>query len=309
MSVQPFLLQRSAAQSAGISLVRNVLKKNSFPEGVTTRELYKLVTQEPPPENFTPFPVNVLGPQPAGPKMPKGRSPPNAKPRVLLSNRPEFPEHPIRSIRYFCKVPRSLNFLCLHVSRFLKEYVLPHLQGQGEIEMKRMPRALDTVVDPGTTKKERLAAARLLNNWAWKVIPPEERRTPPPPPKTKDIVGTEVGVGDDISHLNRRRTKARAGKVSRQVTKMKLYQNYKEERDQLLAKVEKNPYTLKKVSQSLYNNPDSDIGSMVWHEEQVRREMPKKFWADQPIEGAKAHGRLNRLRKHLAWNQPDILNR
>lgn len=195
--------------------------------------------------------------------------------------------------------------LCLHTSRFLKEYILPHLQGNHEITMSYTHKAADP--NAATTKKARLAASR--HNWSWKVIPPEERPIPPAPPKAKNVVGTEVGVGEDVSHLNRRRTRARVAKVSKQVKHMKNYKAYAAERDSLLSKIEKNPYTLKKVSKALHDNPDADVSYLSVSEEIARQNLPKQFWQDQPIEGEKAQTRLKHIRKHLAWRQPDILNR
>lgn len=44
---------------------------------------------------------------------------------------------------------------------------------------------------------------------------------PPKPKKEPKVFGTEVGVGEDWSHLNKRRQRAREGKVTRDVVWMK----------------------------------------------------------------------------------------
>lgn len=41
------------------------------------------------------------------------------------------------------------------------------------------------------------------------------------PPPAKEVYGREVGVGLDVSHLNKRRQRARVEKVSAAVMKMK----------------------------------------------------------------------------------------
>ena len=50
--------------------------------------------------------------------------------------------------------------------------------------------------------------------WAWKPKAPQN----PPKPKPEPVVfGKEVGVGEDWSHLNRRRKRAREASVSRDI--------------------------------------------------------------------------------------------
>ena len=55
--------------------------------------------------------------------------------------------------------------------------------------------------------------------WVWKL-----KARPPPPPEPKQekrMFGAEVGVGEDWSHLNKRRQRARKEKVARDVTWLK----------------------------------------------------------------------------------------
>jgi hypothetical protein len=75
------------------------------------------------------------------------------------------------------------------------------------------------------------------NVWLWKMKAP-----PPPPPeakKEKPVFGTEVGVGEDWSHLNKRRQRAREGKVARDVTWLKDLINIREEQTALQNAAEK----------------------------------------------------------------------
>lgn len=63
--------------------------------------------------------------------------------------------------------------------------------------------------------------------WLWKL-----RAPPPPPPEPKKeapVFGTEVGVGEDWSHLNKRRQRAREDKVARDVTWLKDLANIRRE--------------------------------------------------------------------------------
>lgn len=47
------------------------------------------------------------------------------------------------------------------------------------------------------------------------------KQLPPKPKKEYKVFGTEVGVGEDWSHLNKRRRRAREGKVERDVAWLK----------------------------------------------------------------------------------------
>ena len=73
--------------------------------------------------------------------------------------------------------------------------------------------------------------------WLWRA-----RERPPPPPepkKAKPVFGAEVGVGEDWSHLNKRRQRAREGKVARDVTWLKDLQKIRRERAALENAAEK----------------------------------------------------------------------
>lgn len=73
--------------------------------------------------------------------------------------------------------------------------------------------------------------------WLWRA-----RARPPPPPepkKPKPTFGAEVGVGEDWSHLNKRRQRAREGKVARDVTWLRDLQNIRRERAALEKAAEK----------------------------------------------------------------------
>ncbi len=101
--------------------------------------------------------------------------------------------------------------------------VLPSLEGQHEIQTVMQPRTgIHPEPDLSNLRPVRRKQRNALNNeFVWKVIPPEERRKPQPPPHQKAVIGTEVGVGLDTSHLNKRRQRARVKKVTEAVLKLK----------------------------------------------------------------------------------------
>ena len=55
VKINPFLRQRADALSAGIAIVRKILRNHSFPEGFTTKQIYELAQDYPAPPNFKPF--------------------------------------------------------------------------------------------------------------------------------------------------------------------------------------------------------------------------------------------------------------
>ncbi|KAF8970236.1 hypothetical protein BDZ97DRAFT_1914915 [Flammula alnicola] len=119
----PFLRQRVTAQAAGISIVRNILKREEFPNGFTTKQLYRLAVKEPAPQGFEPYPL-APPTQPAQPKRSsKGKN--TRKPVVggVSDVYPPHPDHPIRSVK------------------FLKAHILPNLEGNLEIKMIRQPKS------------------------------------------------------------------------------------------------------------------------------------------------------------------------
>jgi len=203
IQINPFLQQRAAALSAGVALVRQILKENSFPNGFTTKQLYGLAQNYPPPTDFPPFVTSTLTAK-KGPAVPR-------------------PEHPVRSIRSGHCLLSTRYFFVDSCNRFLKTMVLPSLEGQNEIQTVVQPRT-GTHPEPDLSnlrpvrQKQRNASNK---EFVWKVIPPEERRKPQPPPQQKALIGTEVGVGLDTSHLNKRRQRARVKKVTEAVLKLK----------------------------------------------------------------------------------------
>ncbi|TFK41688.1 hypothetical protein BDQ12DRAFT_678344, partial [Crucibulum laeve] len=103
---------------------------------------------------------------------------------------PPHLEHPIRSMAY------------------LKNTVLPVLEGNviQKVEMARKKGATSTT-----------------SVWKWKAVDKSTLPKPRIPQPPKKIFGSEVGVGEDWSHLNKRRRRARYGKVRRDVEALKAH--------------------------------------------------------------------------------------
>lgn len=217
---------------AAIQLVRSILTDSPSP--LTTKQIYEeAVRRETGREYPQPPTVNASAPQPQ--KF--------LKKRGVVFKPPPTPPHPenaIRSVRcVLCTTPVSeADVPGVHTScRYLKTVVLPHMQEKiQEIEKFHTSKSLSD-----EEKQHRLAtmskAARkakgdllptVTDVWLWKM-----KARPPPPlePKTKKpAFGVEVGVGMDWSHLNKRRQRAREGKVARDVTWLKDLVNIRRER-------------------------------------------------------------------------------
>ncbi|KDR72612.1 hypothetical protein GALMADRAFT_252763 [Galerina marginata CBS 339.88] len=256
----PFLLQRFQAQSAGIAIVRDILKRESFPNGFTTAQLYKLAMQAPPPANFQPYPLGRRPPPPPTPK-PHKKKIYNQKPKPEDSYPPN-PDHPIRSVR------------------FLKEYILPFLRGANEITITQQPTAKTLTAqeadDAPKTKKQRLQLTKSQVEFVWKVVPPENRVKVSAPPPEKLVVGREVGVGGNVSHLNKRRMLARAGKISREVDRMKAYNQFSETRDGLLSRLRDDPELNLEMAEAVENSAETDLPSLLAMETQLGKGRPRQ---------------------------------
>ncbi|PIL27332.1 hypothetical protein GSI_10479 [Ganoderma sinense ZZ0214-1] len=107
----------------------------------------------------------------------------------------------------------------IHSMRYLKKVVLPDLEQRGQVEKVHTKRPLSgeeaAKFQANLTKGKKTAAVPEYN-WLWlwqlKAAVPEK-----PPRPEKKAFGAEVGVGEDWSHLNKRRQRARQEKVGRDV--------------------------------------------------------------------------------------------
>jgi len=104
----------------------------------------------------------------------------------------------------------------------LKKQILPVLEGRHEIKKVQMPKhSIASELASAATKKGKGGAKEEKLGFYWTAVPEAERPVRQAPPPPKKVVGREVGVGLDVSHLNKRRQRARVGKITRNVNKMK----------------------------------------------------------------------------------------
>ncbi|KAI0075989.1 hypothetical protein K474DRAFT_1708592 [Panus rudis PR-1116 ss-1] len=166
-----------------LDIVRNIVAAN--PEPLTTHELWKLVVREEAPQHGTSIKVDHT---------------------QATSTEPPYPSHEIRSISY------------------LKHTVLPELMRRDELKKVHTVRTLTQEEIEQRLKnlsKHARQASKLTTTtdvWKW------QRKTPAPPPAPRpepEVFGKEVGVGEDWSHLNKRRRRAREEKVERDVQWMR----------------------------------------------------------------------------------------
>lgn len=110
--------------------------------------------------------------------------------------------------------------------RYLKTVVLPELERRKEIQQLRLK--LELTQEELNERLAHMSKAQRkvtednlkagLGMFVWR------RRAPVPTPKAKperEVFGKEVGVGEDWSHLNKRRQRAREDSVRRDVRWMK----------------------------------------------------------------------------------------
>jgi hypothetical protein len=129
--------------------------------------------------------------------------------------------------------------------RYLKRVVLPDLVNSKKVEKFCTKRTLSQAeidhrlqtVTKAARKEQAVSLAAPRNTWLWRTT------TPPPPPKPmptstlskSELLGlprltaADVGVGEDWSHLNKRRQRARKEKVQRDLKWMWTLQAAKRE--------------------------------------------------------------------------------
>ncbi|KAI0937631.1 hypothetical protein AcW1_001535 [Taiwanofungus camphoratus] len=146
-----------------------------------------------------------------------GNSQPNSSVATTSESTPQppYPSHEIRSMNY------------------LKTVVLPSLVHTHDVEKvhsiheltsEELEQRLQTM-----TKSSRKAQASLsasIDTWRWQL---RAHKPTPPKPREKPVFGTEVGVGADWTHLNKRRQNARLLKVTRDVRWLRRLGNAKAE--------------------------------------------------------------------------------
>jgi len=210
---------KTTPERAAIRLVRSILTDTSSP--LTTKEIYEEAVRRETGQEYPHPPTVIAGVSAQQPVKKRGvvRKPPPT---------PPHPENAVRSMRY------------------LKTVVLPHMRDKvQEVEKFHTNRTLSgeeiqhrlATMSKSARKAKGDSLPTTSSVWLWKL-----RARPPPPPepkKEKLVFGAEVGVGEDWSHLNKRRRRAREEKVARDVTWLKDLANVNREREALEMAAEK----------------------------------------------------------------------
>ena len=115
-----------------------------------------------------------------------------------------------------------------HARSYLKRTILEDLVRTGDIEKVHIKQELSpaeieqrkaTMSKAHAKKKFVTALSQPVSTWMWQLV--DKSKESPFDSTKKDadeeVFGAEVGVGEDWSHLNKRRRRAREGKVARDV--------------------------------------------------------------------------------------------
>ncbi|KAG0707208.1 hypothetical protein DFH29DRAFT_1076467 [Suillus ampliporus] len=199
-------------------LVRSVIVSSTTP--LSTKDIYNLA-------------VKQIGIQPISDQSPEYSVPKTEHPTIVRgftrqpSTRPPHPEHPVRSLQYLKRVvlPDLVN------SKDVEKFCTKQTLSQAEIEHR-----LQTVTK-AARKEQAVSLAAPRSTWLWRTAtpPPPPKPSPPPSLSKSELLGlprltaADVGVGEDWSHLNKRRQRARKEKVERDLKWMWTLQAAKRE--------------------------------------------------------------------------------
>jgi hypothetical protein len=98
---------------------------------------------------------------------------------------------------------RTRNIKKVHIKRVLSP---------AEIEQRM------ATMSKAQAKKTSVAAlSQPVSTWMWQLVDKPKESSLEKKDKDEEVFGAEVGVGEDWGHLNKRRRRAREGKVARDV--------------------------------------------------------------------------------------------
>ncbi|KZT10545.1 uncharacterized protein LAESUDRAFT_734900 [Laetiporus sulphureus 93-53] len=127
----------------------------------------------------------------------------NAAAAKQHSTEPPYPTHIIRSMQHLKRVVLRSLVNSNDIQQVHKIEALPK-----EERAKR----LHSLSRSGKKHADHTLAP--VSIWRWQIL---TNKPVPPKPKEKPVFGKEVGVGQDWSHLNKRRQRSRIGSVRRDV--------------------------------------------------------------------------------------------
>ncbi|KAL1730428.1 hypothetical protein EV714DRAFT_250172 [Schizophyllum commune] len=170
----------------GVRVMRAVVDQHRAEmasSGLSTHQLFRLAQGVKPSADFKPDPVVGEGPH------------------------PPHPEHPIKSVSQ-------------------AKRILEHLSGQRIIAMSKFKRVTETPAASSSSKHASASdaeapAANTHTVYAWRWLQELPRDPPPAPAPKREPYGWQVGVGEDRSHLNKRRQRARGPKIRAAVMQWK----------------------------------------------------------------------------------------
>ncbi|KAK7021059.1 hypothetical protein VNI00_017548 [Paramarasmius palmivorus] len=208
--------QKTAAVREGLRMVRSIMASDTSKDGLTTSQIYQITVKKRANVEFKSFlkevglsAAKVEQQQATNGQSGSLKAPPPAPPRPLL---------PLKSMTE----------------------VLPILEGNKEITLKRVMR-VPTVTEqaPETTKASKKikgkgrnesnanAAPSPVQVYLWKNVPKPKKPVQGevnwgPYAKSFKPQWWEVGTGEDLGHLSRRRRRARVDKIGREVETAKV---------------------------------------------------------------------------------------
>jgi hypothetical protein len=206
MVVQRLLAWPKQASSEARNIVLGVIKSHNEP--ISTRDVFKLA-------------VKVPAPPSGEPLTPWAKYLKNTKPA------PPYPDHPVRSLR--CVLLATLVVINMHTTRsHLKRTILEDLVRTRNIKKVHIKRVLSpaeieqrkaTMSKAHAKKASAAALSQPVSTWMWQLVDKSKKWSLEDTKKDdeEEVFGTEVGVGEDWGHLNKRRRRAREGKVARDV--------------------------------------------------------------------------------------------
>jgi hypothetical protein len=199
-------------------LVRSIVVSSATP--LSTKDIYSLALKQ-------------TAIQPVSNESPEHNVPKKEHPTIVRgitrqpSTRPPHPEHPVRSLQYLKRVvlPDLVN------SKKIEKFCTKRTLSQAEIDHR-----LQTVTK-AARKEQAVLLAAPRNTWLWRMTTPSPLPKPLPAStlSKSELLGlprltaADVGVGEDWSHLNKRRQRARKEKVERDLKWMWILQAAKRE--------------------------------------------------------------------------------
>jgi len=191
MTAQRLLAWPKQASFEARHIVLGVLKSHDGP--LSTRDVFSKAVNVPAPPGANAEPLTAWA------KYLRNRNPP-----------PPYPDHPVRSLSYLKRtiledLVRTGNVKKVHIKRELSP---------AEVEQR--------VATMSKKQAKKTSAAALsqkpASTWVWQLVD-KSKKSPFESTKEEDeeVFGAEVGVGEDWSHLNKRRRRVREEKVLRDV--------------------------------------------------------------------------------------------